>query len=185
MRQSMFSAILLTPLIYLLYSLFVTGVDDPIKYIYTVTGATALTLLYITTSLSMVKRVVNFIRYRRTVGLFAFFYASLHFLDFVILDMELDPLSALDEVFDKPFIALGMSAFVILLFMAASSQGSLFPKLFKHHKVIYIAIILTTIHFVMAQKALSIQQWEFLAVMGVIAAFKVWQRRKYLRFWRS
>jgi len=160
--------------------LFVTEVEDPIKYIYSITGATALTLLYLTTSISMLKRAVNFIKYRRTVGWFSFFYACLHMLNFVILDMELDLALAIEETLEKPFIYLGNIAFLILLFMAITSQKSLFSKFYKYHKVIYVAILLTSIHFVMAQKALSVDQWIYLLIMGIIVIFKFLQRSKIL-----
>lgn len=182
MRQLLLSFILLLPLLFLLYMLFVSGVDDPIKFIYTVTGATALTLLYITTTLSLLRRSVNLLRYRRTVGLFSFFYALLHLLNFLILDMEIDLISALNETLDKPFIYLGMISFLILLFMALTSHRSFFPKYFKYHKVIYIALLLSTVHFVMAQKALSIPQWGYLGVMTLIGVLKVLQRSGIIKF---
>jgi len=103
-------------------------------------------------------------------------------LNFLILDMELDLVSALNETFDKPFIYLGMSSFLILLFMAITSYRSLFPQYFKYHKVIYAALLLSTIHFVMAQKALSISQWVYLGVMVLIGILKVLQRSGIVRF---
>lgn len=182
MRPLLLSFILLLPLLFLLYKLFVSGVEDPIKFIYTVTGATALTLLYITTTLSLLRRSINLLRYRRTIGLFSFFYALLHLLNFLILDMQLDLVSVLNETFDKPFIYLGMTSFSILLFMALTSHRSLFPKYFKYHKVIYAALLLSTIHFVMAQKVLSIPQWGYLSVMALIGILKVLQRSGIVRF---
>ncbi|QOP42405.1 ferric reductase [Sulfurimonas marina] len=161
--------------------LFIVEVDDPIKYIYTVTGATAITLLYATTTISLVKKIVNFIKYRRTVGLFSFFYALLHMLNFIILDMELDLEFAIQETLDKPFIYLGMSAFFILLFMAITSLKKLFSKFYKYHKVIYIAIILVTIHFIMAQKALSLEQFGYLFIMGIIVVLKILQRTNLIK----
>jgi sulfoxide reductase heme-binding subunit YedZ len=161
--------------------LFVEGVDDPIKYIYFITGASAIILLYATTSISMVKRFIHLVKYRRTVGLFSFFYALLHMLNFIILDMELDLYFALKETLDKPFIYLGMIAFFILLFMAITSLRKLFPKFYKYHKVIYIAIILVTIHFVMAQKAFSLEQWGYLLIMGIIIMFKILQRTHLIK----
>jgi len=182
MRQLLLSFILLLPLLFLLYRLFVSGVEDPIKFIYMVTGTTALTLLYITTTLSLLRRSINLLRYRRTVGLFSFFYALLHLLNFLILDMELDLVSALNETFDKPFIYLGMASFLILLFMAITSHRSLFPKYVKYHKLIYAALLLSTIHFVMAQKVLSIPQWGYLGVMALIGVLKILQRSGIVRF---
>ena len=179
-KQLALVLVLLMPLAFLIYMLFVNEVDDPIKYIYTVTGGTAITLLYITPSLSMIKKAVNFIKYRRTVGLFSFFYALLHMLNFIILDMELDVASAIKETLDKPFIYLGMIAFFILLFMAITSLRVLFSDFYKYHKIIYIALLLVTIHFVMAQKALAIDQWVYLLIMVIIGIFKFLQRTKLL-----
>jgi sulfoxide reductase heme-binding subunit YedZ len=106
----------------------------------------------------------------------------MHMLNFLILDMELDFTSALSETFDKPFIYLGMASFLILLFMAITSHRLLFPKYFKYHKVIYVALLLSTIHFVMAQKALSIPQWGYLVMMALIGVLKVLQRSGIVRF---
>lgn len=180
-RKIALAVVLLGPLAYLLYRLFGTGVTDPLKYIYTVTGATALTLLYITTSISMVRKIHNFVRYRRMIGLFSFFYALLHMLNFVIFDMELDLANAVSETLDKPFVYLGMIAFFILLFMAVTSLRVFFARFFKYHKVIYIAIILGTVHFAMAQKALSMWQWELLAFLAFFGIVKLLQRIKVLK----
>ena len=181
MKKKIFlAAVLLLPLAYLIYRLFGTGVKDPIKYIYTVTGVTALTLLYITTSISMIRKVKNFVRYRRMIGLFSFFYALLHMSNFIILDMELDLIQAIDETLKKPFVYLGMIAFLILLFMAITSLRALFARFFKYHKVIYLAILLATIHFAMAQKALTMWQWELLGFLALFGVVKLLQRTRVL-----
>lgn len=174
--------LLLSPLSFLLYRLFSVGMEDPIKYIYTVTGGTALTLLFITTSISLVKRRVNLVRYRRLVGLFGFFYALLHLSNFLVLDMELDLVSAFRETVDKPFIYLGVLSFTILLFMAVTSLPSLFSKYFRYHKLLYAALVMASFHFVMAQKALSPLQWGLLAVVIVIGVLKFLQRTKLVKF---
>jgi len=174
--------LLLSPLSFLLYRLFLVGEEDPIKYIYTVTGGTALTLLFITTSISMLRRRVSFVRYRRLVGLFGFFYALLHLSNFVVLDMELDLVSAFKETLDKPFIYLGMLSFAILIFMAVTSLPSLFSKYYKYHKFLYAALLMASIHFVMAQKALSPLQWGLLAIIIVIGILKFLQRTKLVKF---
>ena len=164
--------LLMIPFIYLALELFIfqTAID-PIKYIYTVTGATAITLLFFTTTLSLWFK--NLIKYRRMIGLFGFFYAFLHMCNFFILDMNADLLFAFKETIDKPFIYLGMISFSLLLFMAATSTKKLFRKYRKYHKVLYIVLVLTTIHFVMAQKSLSVSQYGYLSIMFVIAFFKI------------
>ncbi len=173
--------LLLSPLSFLLYRLFVDGVEDPIKYTYSVTGGTALTLIFITTSISILRRSVNLVRYRRLVGLFGFFYALLHLSNFVVLDMELDPVSILNETVDKPFIYLGVLAFSILFFMAVTSLPSLFSKYYRYHRLLYVALVLASTHYVMAQKVLSPLQWELLAVMIFIGVLKFLQQTKLVK----
>ena len=171
--------LLLLPSFILSYEVFyLQNVIDPIKYIYSVTGAIALILLFFTTTISLIKSWINIISYRKMIGLFSFYYAFLHFLNFIILDMELDFIFAFEETLDKPFIYLGMISFLILVFMAITSFGKLFKLYFKYHKVIYIALILTTIHFVMAQKSLSIPQMSYLAIIFIIGFYKFKQRVK-------
>jgi len=164
--------IAIAPAIYLLIELFaLQDVEDPIKYIYTVTGTSALVLLFVTTSISMWYK--KWMKYRRMIGLFGFFYALLHMLNFLILDMEMDLGFAWHETLDKPFIYLGMISFLLLLFMAVTSTKKLFRKYRKYHKVLYLVLAMTTIHFVMAQKSLSLEQYFYLGIIGVIAFFKL------------
>jgi sulfoxide reductase heme-binding subunit YedZ len=65
--------------------------------------------------------------------------------------------------------------------MAVTSLRVFFARFFKYHKVIYIAIILASIHFAMAQKALSMEQWGYLGIMGMVAFFKILQRTRLLK----
>jgi len=181
LKRTALYLLLLTPLFFLLYRLFAVGVEDPVKYIFTVTGTTALTLLYAATTLSLIRKKINLLRYRRAVGLFAFFYALLHMLNFVILDMEMDVAAAFKETLDKPFIYLGMGAFLILLFMAVTSFRTLFARFYMYHRLIYLALLLSTVHFVMAQKALNYWQWGILAVLTVIAVVKILQRARIVK----
>ena len=170
------AALLLLPLGYLLVRLFVTGADDPIDFIYALTGSTALFLMFAASSFSLLRPRVNLLPYRRITGLFAFFYALLHLLNFLVFDMELDPAAALRETLEKPFIYLGMTVFVILLFMAATSTRKGFARFRSYHRALYPALLLATIHFVMAQKALSPFQWGVLLLIALFGIMKLLQR---------
>ncbi|WP_428023480.1 sulfite oxidase heme-binding subunit YedZ [Arcobacter sp.] len=171
--------LLFLPSLILAYEIFyLQNVTDPIKYIYTVTGAIALVLLFFTTTISLIRKKINLMSYRKMVGLFGFYYAFLHLLNFLILDMELDLDFAFSETLDKPFIYLGMISFLILLFMTITSFGKLFKLYFKYHKVIYIVLALITIHFIMAQKSLSEAQMAYVGIILIIAYFKFRQRVK-------
>jgi sulfoxide reductase heme-binding subunit YedZ len=167
----------LAPLIYLNVSLFIfDNVNDPIKYIYTITGGTATLILFFTISISLLKEKINLIKYRKEVGLLGFFYALLHLLNFVVLDASFDLDFIIKETLEKPFIYLGMIAFFIVLFMAITSTKQLFRKYNKYHKFIYLALILITIHWIMAQKSLSIEQLIYILIILIIGYYKLYQQ---------
>lgn len=179
MRVGLFIFLLL-PLIYLSAELFYfQSAIDPIKYIYTFTGVMGIILLFATTTISLIKRKINLMSYRRQIGLFAFFYAFLHLSNFIVLDAQFDMNFVIKESLDKPFIYLGMSAFFILLFMAVTSVPKWYAQYYPYHKAIYVVLLLVTIHFIMAQKSLSQAQYGYLFVIAIIAFFKVKQRVKF------
>ena len=159
MKRLYIYLIMLSPLVLLSTQLLILeNVVDPIKYIYTVTGVSATVILFISILISLFKKQINLMKYRRLIGLFGFFYAFLHLINFVIFDAELDLAFIVEETLDKPFIYLGMTAFFILLFMTFTSSKKLFKKYKSYHQLIYLALILITIHFVMAQKSITILQ---------------------------
>ena len=176
MKRVLLFVALLLPLAFASVELFVLqNVKDPIKYIYTFTGATATVILFATITISCIKKWANFMKFRRMMGLFGFFYALLHFLNFYILDAELDISFVIKETLDKPFIYLGMIAFIILLFMAITSTKGLYRKYNKYHKFVYLALGLITIHFIMAQKSLTIMQLGYIAMILMIGYCKLLQ----------
>lgn len=167
----------LAPLVYLNIRLFIfDNVNDPIKYIYTITGGTATVILFFTISISLIKEKINLIKYRKEVGLLGFFYALLHLLNFVVLDASFDLEFILKETLEKPFIYLGMIAFFIVLFMAITSTKQLFRKYNKYHKFIYLALILITIHWIMAQKSINISQYVYIVIILLIGFSKLFQQ---------
>lgn len=177
MKKVLLFVFLLIPFIYGLIELFfLENVQDPIKYIYTITGATATVILFFSVSISLVTKWINLIKYRRMIGLFAFFYAFLHFLNFYILDAELNVTFVIKETFDKPFIYLGMISFIILVLMAVTSTKKLFRKYNKYHKAVYLALGLVVIHFIMAQKSLTILQLIYIIIIMLIAYCKLLQQ---------
>ena len=165
------------PIVYLLIRLFIIDdVTDPIKYIYTITGVGATVILFISIIISLLKEKINLMKYRKEIGLFGFFYAFLHLTNFVVFDASFDFEFILKETVEKPFIYLGMIAFFILLFMAITSTKQLFRKYNKYHKLVYLSLILITIHWIMAQKAISILQFIYILAIIIIGYYKLIQQ---------
>ncbi|KFL35051.1 MULTISPECIES: ferric reductase-like transmembrane domain-containing protein [unclassified Sulfurospirillum] len=149
---------------------------DPIKMLYNYTGIGAITLLLLSLLPSTCKRIcgVNFLRYRKTIGLLSFAYALLHVSVFVVLDSELDFVTIFEKSLKKPFIYIGLIAFVILLLMALTSFKKLFAKLSKYHKAVYIALALALLHSFWAQKVAGVFEYSVIAVGVVLLGERVW-----------
>ena len=177
MKRFFIYLIAFLPIVYLLIRLFIIDdVNDPIKYIYTITGVSATVILFISIIISLLKEKINLMKYRKEIGLLGFFYAFLHLTNFVVFDASFDFEFILKETLDKPFIYLGMIAFFILLFMAITSTKQLFRKYNKYHKLVYLSLILITIHWIMAQKSLNIMQFIYIGIILIIAYYKFLQQ---------
>ncbi|MHA7881494.1 MAG: protein-methionine-sulfoxide reductase heme-binding subunit MsrQ [Saccharospirillum sp.] len=131
-------------------------------------GRWALWLLLITLSCSTLKRragVNQSIRYRRMLGLFVFFYASLHLGTYVIGWIELDTGQLVDDLLRRPFIYLGMIAWLCLLALAVTSPKAMVRKLKRNwarlHKLVYLILLLALIHFWMQVRVSSLEAWVY------------------------
>lgn len=93
---------------------------------------------------------------RKTLGLYAFYFATLHFLVFAGLDFEFNTAWIWDELRFKPFIQIGLAALVFLLILAVTSINNIRKSLGKNwqplHRLVYLAAILVLIHYLMAVK---------------------------------
>jgi len=163
--------ILFTPLGYLLLNL--PRAVDPIKYIYTVSGVSAICLLIITLLSSLLRKKIKLIRYRKMLGLFTFFYALLHFLNFVIFGTQFDLALVVKETYEKPFVYLGMISFAILLFMSITSTKKGFARFHRWHRLVYIVLILVVIHASMAQKVLSFNEYAYILMAIILLGFRI------------
>lgn len=135
-------------------------------------GDWALYFLIATLSLSPIKDYLGLsfvIKYRRMIGLFSFFYASLHVLLFVWLEHLFNLSEIVADVFKRPFITIGFICFCVLTVLAATSTDKMKRRLKKKwktlHKAIYIASLLCILHYFMMIKADYKQPLIFLFVI--------------------
>ena len=140
---------------------------DPLKFLSDLAGNSALWLLVLTLLVTPLRSYIgiNLLKYRRLLGLFAFFYALIHALMFIGIDQQFDLFGVQHEVITKPFIAFGMGAFVILLLMALTSSKKLYAKFRSWHKLVYIAVVLIAIHYLMSHKTVTLTH---IAVVGTL-----------------
>jgi sulfoxide reductase heme-binding subunit YedZ len=127
---------------------------NPIEFITRSTGTWTLVGLLVTLSVTPLRRLTgraDLIRYRRMLGLFAFFYAGLHFVTYIWLDQFFDPAAIARDIVKRPFITVGFTAFVLLIPLASTSTQAMMRRLGRRwqllHRLIYPIAVLGIIHY--------------------------------------
>src|SRR5690349_4980046 len=134
---------------------------NPIEKITHTTGDWTLRFLLITLSVTPLRKLLGvpaFIKFRRMLGLFAFFYATLHFLTYIWLDKFFNLHEILADVAKRKFITIGFTAFVLLIPLALTSTAGWIRRLGGKrwqalHRLIYLAAIAGVIHYLWLVKA--------------------------------
>jgi sulfoxide reductase heme-binding subunit YedZ len=127
---------------------------NPLEFVTRATGDWTLYFLCMTLAVTPLRRLTGvrwLLRFRRMLGLYGFFYACLHFLCFLWFDHFFDIEEMIRDVFKRPFITVGFSAFVLLLPLAATSTQRMVHRLgrwwAKLHRLIYLVAVLALLHF--------------------------------------
>ncbi len=149
------------PLMYLIYNWTSDNLTfNPIQALELRTGKYALVLLILSLACTPLNTVFGFrqaLKVRRALGLYAFFYASIHFLIFIGLDYQFDLGLLQEAIFEKKYALVGFAAGLILLSLAITSTRGWMKRLGKSwtklHKFVYLAGILVIIHYVWLVKS--------------------------------
>ncbi|SAK85182.1 putative sulfite oxidase subunit YedZ [Caballeronia temeraria] len=127
---------------------------NPIEFITRSTGLWTLVYLCITLAITPVRRltgVTALARFRRMIGLYAFFFAVLHFTTYIWFDKWFDVAAMLKDIGKRPFITVGFAAFVLLIPLAVTSPKAMVRKLGRRwqtlHRAIYLIAALAILHF--------------------------------------
>lgn len=173
--------ICLLPLARLLYLGFTGGLGaNPIEFITRSTGTWTLTGLMITLAVTPLRRITGYnmlIRYRRMLGLFTFFYASLHFTTYIWLDQFFNLAQVLKDIYKRPFITVGFAAFVLLIPLAVTSTNAMMRRLGKRwqqlHRLIYLIGGLGVLHYVWLVKKDLTQPLIYGAVLLILLTLRL------------
>lgn len=135
---------------------------DPVKTIIHFTGMGALNLLLLTLLVSPLARLLKqpqLIKVRRVLGLYSFTWALLHLSNYLIFDLQLAINTFVEDIIKRPYITVGICAFLILLALAITSPRAMQRKLGKHwqklHMLVYPASLLIALHFIWSVKSLD------------------------------
>jgi methionine sulfoxide reductase heme-binding subunit len=154
---------------------------NPIEYITRFTGFWALTLLIVTLAVTPLRRLTGWneiIKVRRMLGLFAFFYATLHLLVWVVLDKFFDVQWMVEDVVERRFITVGMLTWLLLLPLAITSTRGMIRRLGRRwttlHRLAYVAAITGVVHFWWLVKADLFEPQMMALSLSALLAFRVW-----------
>jgi len=169
---------------------------NPIEFITLATGTTTLVLILATLSITPLRRLTRqnwLIRLRRPLGLFAFFYALLHFTTYVWLDkfFELDEM--LKDVAKRPFITAGFLAFVLMIPLAATSTTGAVRRLGgpawqRLHRLIYVTGCAAVVHFWWKVKADHFEPAVYALILTVLLLarmLRLWNEKRAARASKS
>jgi methionine sulfoxide reductase heme-binding subunit len=154
---------------------------NPVDYITDETGTWALALLTISLAVTPLRRLFHWneaIKLRRMLGLFAFFYAVLHVATWFGLVSFFDVATMIEDVLERPFITVGMLAFVILLALALTSTTASIRRLGRRwqqlHRLVYVAGVGAVVHFTWLVKADIAKPMRWAVALGLLLGFRLW-----------
>lgn len=190
MKDTSFSKLVLfinslVPLALLLwdYSRHQVGAN-PLEFVTHTTGMLALVFLLISLAVSPLRRITGanwLTKFRRMLGLFAFFYGSLHLLTYVAFDRFFHFATIPADILKRPFIAVGMTALFLMLPLAVTSTDAMVKRLGGKnwallHRIVYLAGALGVLHYYMLVKSDVRLPLTFAFVLAVLLGFRILTR---------
>lgn len=159
---------------------------NPIEFFLRTTGVLTLIFLLITLSVTPFRKIFGWnglIKYRRMLGLYAFFYGGLHLITYSIFDKSLSLSAIVIDTFKRPFIAVGMLAFSLMIPLAVTSTNSMIKRLggkrwAKLHKLIYLIAIGGVLHFYLIVKSDIFYPAIFALILGILLGYRYYESGK-------
>jgi len=159
---------------------------NPIEFFLRTTGVLTLTFLLITLSITPLRKLFGMnqlIKYRRLLGLFAFFYGVIHLSTYFIFDRDASVSSMVEDVVKRGFILFGMSALLLMVPLAVTSTNGMIKRLGgkrwqRLHRLVYISGILGVIHFWMIVKSDIFYPAIFGLVLVSLLGYRIYLKAK-------
>ncbi len=170
---------------------------NPAETIQLTTGRWAFKFLLLTLAITPIRRLTKWnvlIRYRRMLGLFAFFYATCHLAAYYAFDLNFSVAAVVGDTLKRPFIFMGMAAFLAMLPLALTSTRGWIRRLGKKwavlHRLIYVSAICAAVHFAWKVKVFAGDSVRYAVAVGLLLGFRIvwatWSgRTKGLRYGKT
>ncbi len=177
----------LMPFIWLLSKVFQNDLGpDPAQALSIETGEWALRFLLLTLAITpfrQIFRVAEIARLRRMIGLFAFFYASIHFLSWMAFILGFRWLAIAEELVERPYITVGFLAYVILFLLGVTSTNSMVRRLGKNwkrlHKFVYAASILAIVHLLWILRTDVTEAVIYGVLLAILLGYRIFRKLKF------
>ena len=155
---------------------------NPVEFFLRTTGVLTLVFLLITLAVTPLRKYFGWnelIKFRRMLGLYAFFYGFLHLITYSIFDKSLSISAIISDVWQRPFIAVGMLAFFLLIPLAVTSTNGMIKRLGgknwqKLHKLTYPIAILGVIHFWLIVKSDIFYPFLFALILAGLLSYRIY-----------
>ncbi len=152
---------------------------DPLKALEFQLGIWALQLLIAGLLVTPLRNLLNLnlLKYRRAIGLLAFFYTCLHLLTYLWLDQQWGWEAILKDVTKRPYIIIGMIAFLCLVPLAVTSNNASIRRLGaagwkKLHKLVYLIAVLGAVHYLLLVKAWPLEPFVYLGIVLILLGYR-------------
>jgi methionine sulfoxide reductase heme-binding subunit len=173
----------LVPLGFLVWAAVGGGLGaDPVKAIERQLGELGLQFLLASLAITPLRRLgINLIRFRRALGLVAFFYVTLHLLAWVWLDMDLRWAEMAADLVKRPYVILGMVGFAAMLPLALTSTNAAIRRMGpaswnRLHRLAYVAVLAGALHFMLIEKVWTTELLVYLGVTLVLLGVRLLPR---------
>ena len=161
---------------------------DPVEAVIHFTGIGAINLLLLSLSISPAAKFFKIgalIHFRRMIGLYAFVYALCHILNFLFFEVQFDLQLFIDEIFERPYITVGMTAFLFLTALAVTSTAKTRRKMKKNwqklHNFTYLIVLLGAVHFYWSVKSEIIEPLIYFAFYVMLMGFRHQKVRGWIK----
>ena len=175
----------LIPFLIITYKIFFNQLGpEPVKEITHHTGEWTLIFIIITLAMTPLKKITKlniWISFRRMLGLFVFFYATIHLMTYVVIDYRFDWQQIYNDVLKKKYIFIGFSAWLLLIPLAVTSSQKM-TKLLKQnwkklHRLIYLIAIFGALHYIWLSKTIFFKPLIFAVIIIILLMFRLNFRR--------
>jgi methionine sulfoxide reductase heme-binding subunit len=153
---------------------------DPLKALERELGEWALRFIIAGLAITPLRQVagINLLRYRRAIGLLAFYYAALHLITYVVLDQGLDWAAIWTDILKRPYITIGMASFVLLVPLAVTSNNASIRRLggqawARLHKLVYVAAVGAALHYILLVKSWPLEPLVYAAIVLTLLAYRL------------